>query len=110
MLGRNTAGNARLFGYDSAAAAAFDEQVGAIADDTEVTQTGRWDNSGGLAVGGGAEAEQLLNGVSQSTEVGTFTATEALTTIKIGGFRSGTANHVDAFVQRVAVYAEEQAA
>lgn len=103
---------AQSYGYDSSGTFAWILGMHTGTRDftsQESTLTLRWDATGGLALGGGEDAETLLGGVSQFTDVGTFTSTDAITDVKIGAlYGTGSAGATNAFIQRIRIWDGER--
>lgn len=106
IIETSAAGNWVATVYDSTGSSASSLDEGAATASNEETLLLRWDNTGGLALGGGEEASLSLDGSAAATTVGTFTAANTVTTVQVGADRSA-ANGIDGFIQRVRIWDAE---
>lgn len=98
------------YGYDSGGTNVWAVPSGVQdTDGQENTSVVRWDSSGGLAVGGGADAELLYNGAGSAVDVGAFSSSESITNFGIGGRRTSVLGQPDAFIQRIRIWDGERA-
>jgi len=96
------------YGYSSAGSGVWALSSGAKdTDGQENTSLIRWDGSGGLAVGGGADAELLYNAAGSTTDVGTFSSSESITTVQLAKKRGGS-GELDCYISRIRIWDGER--
>ena len=80
-----------------------------LSANTEYTTVAKWDETGGLALGGGEDAASYINGADEKTDVGSYTTTDTLTLVQIGNYRAPASIYApDGFIQRVRIWDQER--
>lgn len=102
----------RPYAYDSAGAFVWGLNPAVSATDLstqENTIVTQWDETGGLAVGGGADASATYNGGSAVNDIGSYTTADTIDNIQIGNYRSASNSFApDAFIQRIRIWDGER--
>lgn len=100
--------NANHVIYDSSAVLAANVAAASPPSTSiESTAVSRWNETGGLAAGGGEDATISVNGAGVGSDVGTYTSTDTITRIRVGSSNTG-AGQPDGFISRIRVWDGER--
>ena len=111
LLAESNGDTPRAYVYDSGGT--LQANITSGVQDTDGQQNTvvlRWDETGGLAAGGGEDATIKYNADAEVADVGSYTTADLITDIQIGAYRGHLgANDYDACIQRLRIWDGERA-